>query len=149
MHDGIELIDLLKRGSNKLRFQGFCIDDDLPLALRAMQGQSVNEAKPALMDLEDYHSEGGADCPTTFASATSNAPIVPRNLRSQHKLYFGARFLSPAKVTDSGCRDIFLHCSPHSKRRACAEGDLREMECWQPRLRQRRLRKDVLRGVTV
>lgn len=34
---GVELIDMLKMGSNKLRFQAFYVDDEAPLALRPME----------------------------------------------------------------------------------------------------------------
>lgn len=50
VRDGIELIEMLKMGRNKLRLQAFYVDDDAPLALRAMQGHFVNEAKATLME---------------------------------------------------------------------------------------------------
>lgn len=50
VRDGIELAEMLQKVSNKLRFQAFYINDDEPLQLRAVQGHSVIEAKPKLLE---------------------------------------------------------------------------------------------------
>lgn len=54
---GATLSELLKNGSNQLRFQAFYISDNGPVALRAIRGHLVSEAKPKLMEWRDTASE--------------------------------------------------------------------------------------------
>lgn len=92
VRDGIELIDVLKMGSNNMGFQAFYFDDDAPLALRAIRGHKVVEAKSTLMEWRKV-------------TAASETP----------RLYHGARFCNinstldhgmlPGKATGSGRSD--------------------------------------------
>lgn len=75
-------------GSHNLLFQAFYVNDDAPLALRAIQGHSVIEATPTLMEWRKI--------------TASEAP----------RLYYGTRFCNinsvlkhgilPCKTTHSG-----------------------------------------------
>lgn len=103
MRNETELIEMLQKRSNKLRFQALYIDDDVPLALPATQGHSVIEAKAKLMEWKKVTAR--------------DAPKLYRGTILQSELHLEAR-ASPVQGHKFWPQRHFPQCRSHHQNHA-------------------------------
>lgn len=116
VRNDIELIEMLKKRSSMLRFQAFYLDNDVPLALWVIQGHSVIEAKPTLMEWRKI-------TPSEAPQLYHGTRFCNMNSIFEHGLLLG-------KATNSGRSYIRVSAVLTTSTKRRVEGDLRDAWAW-------------------